>query len=273
MFTPEERARLRSDLLDCAARDQRISGAAITGSAADAREDRWSDIDLAFGVSNTAELSDVLADWTAHMYHQHHALHHLDVSSCAWIYRVFLLPSTLQVDLAFAPATEFRALAPTFRLVLCEANEQLHVPPAPPPGDIMGLGWLYALHARSCIARGKVWQAEYMISGIRDSALALACLRHGLPVVHGRGMDLLPSPVAAQFEGAIVRQLDIVELSCAFRVAIHGLLGEIRSVDEELAGRLQEPLTALSETTTAPYNRDFAMSGISSAARTWCGCR
>jgi len=79
MFTPEERSRVRSGLLDHAAGDRRISGAAITGSAAAAREDRWSDIDLAFGVGNAGELPKVLADWTAHMYHRHLALHHLDV--------------------------------------------------------------------------------------------------------------------------------------------------------------------------------------------------
>ena len=33
MFNSEERDRLRSDLLEYAAKDQRISGAAITGSA------------------------------------------------------------------------------------------------------------------------------------------------------------------------------------------------------------------------------------------------
>ena len=246
MFTSEERDRLRSDLLEYAASDRRISGAAITGSAAAGLEDRWSDIDLAFGVENAAELPNVLSDWTAHMYHQHLALHHLDVRSGAWIYRVFLLPSTLQVDLAFVSATEFRALAPTFRLMFGEANEPRHVPP-PPPGDIIGLGWLYALHARSCIARRNLWQAEYMISGIRDNALALACIRHGLPAVHGRGMDLLPSGVAAQFEGSLVRQLDTAELSRAFRVVVGGLLREIRCVDEELAERLQETLTRLIE--------------------------
>jgi hypothetical protein len=128
-----------------------------------------------------------------------------------------------------------------------EANEPRHVPP-PPLGDIIGWAWLYALHARSCIARGNVWQAEYMISGIRDNALALACIRHGLPAAHGRGMDLLPSGVAAQFEGSLVRQLDTSELSRAFRVVIHALLGEIQSIDPELAGRLQESLTGLIET-------------------------
>ena len=138
-------------------------------------------------------------------------------------------------------------MAPTFRLIFGEANESRHVPP-PLPRDIIGLGWLYALHARSCIARQKLLQAEYMISGIRDNALALACIRHGLPAVHGRGMDLLPGGVIAQFEESLVRRLDTAELSRAFRIAIHGLLSEIQNLDQELAGRLRGALTDLTET-------------------------
>jgi len=245
VFSPEERDRLRSELLERAARDGRISGAAITGSAAAGREDRWSDIDLAFGVSDAGEMQNILADWTAHLHQQHLALDHLDMISGAWTYRVFLLPSTLQIDLAFVPATEFRALAPTFRLIFGKASEPRPIPP-PPPRDIISMAWLYALHARSSITRGKLWQAEYMISGIRDNALALASTRHGLPAVHGRGMDLLPRAVAAQFEAALVRQLDAAELSRAFRAAIQGLLSEMRSIDPELAERLQGALIELS---------------------------
>ena len=245
MFTPEERARLRSELLKYAAGDGRISGAALTGSAAAGCEDRWSDIDLAFGVSDVLEMSKVISDWTTHMYDIHGAVHHLDIKSGAWIYRVFLLRSTLQVDLAFVPATEFRALAPTFRLVSGTASEPQPVPP-PLPADIIGLGWLYALHARSSIARRRLWQAEYMISGVRDNALALASIRYGLPAVHGRGIDQLPGEVTAQFERSLVRELSIAELSRAFQVAVAGLLSEIQRVDEELAGRLEETLRHLS---------------------------
>ena len=79
MFTLEERARLRSDLLQFAVSDRRISGAAVTGSAAAECEDQWSDIDLAFGIVDVAELPNVLADWTKHMYDQHLAVHHLDI--------------------------------------------------------------------------------------------------------------------------------------------------------------------------------------------------
>ncbi len=84
-----------------------------------------------------------------------------------------------------------------------------------------------------------------MISGMRDNALALACVRHGLPADHGRGMDQLPKEVADPFDGSLVRQLDAAELSRCFRVAMDGLLSEIRCADQALAGRLQAALTLL----------------------------
>lgn len=246
MFTPEDRARLRSGLLEFARSDGRIAGAAVTGSAADSREDKWSDVDLAFGVAATADLPTVLADWTAHMYDRHHALHHVDVIAGAWTYRVFFLANTLQVDLAFVCETEFRALAPTFRLIFGKANEPRH-PSTPQAGAIVGMAWLYALHARSSLARRRLWQAEYMISGVRDNALALACIRHGLPAAQGRGTDLLPAGVAAPFEDSLVRQIDTAELSRAFKAAIRGLLCEIKSTDAELATRVEAALTRLTE--------------------------
>jgi hypothetical protein len=244
MFTGEQRERLRAALIEHAASDTRIMGVALTGSGAAGGEDAWSDIDLAFGVEDERELANVLTDLTAHMYDQHGALHHVDVRSGPWIYRVFLLYSTLQVDLAFVTAGEFRALAPSFRLVHGRANEPRPVAP-PRAADIIGMAWLYALHARSSIGRQKLWQAEYMVSGMRDQALALACLRHGLAAVHGRGLDQLPDEVAGRFEGALVRQLDAAELSRAFQEVTGAFLAEVRVVDASLAERLQDTLMQL----------------------------
>jgi hypothetical protein len=82
--------------------------------------------------------------------------------------------------------------------------------------ELIGLAWLYALHARSSIARARVWQAEHMISGMRDQVLALACLRDGVPAVQGRGMDSLPPDVTACITPALVRSLEIPELKRAF---------------------------------------------------------
>jgi hypothetical protein len=242
---PEERERLREGLVVAAQADKRLSGVAITGSAAGGSVDRWSDIDLAFGIADPTKLQEALADWTDRMYREHDAVHHFDVVRGAWVYRVFLLQSTLQVDLAFAPAAEFGAAGPTFQLLSGTSVERTHVPP-PEAVELIGLGWLHALHARSCIERAKVWQAEYMISAVRDHALALAALRHGLPAVQGRGFDKLPPSVTAPFEGALAKSLEIDELRRAFRVATDCLLNEIRHSDSALGSRLEGPLNELS---------------------------
>lgn len=224
--------------------DPRITAAAETGSAAVGRADRWSDIDLALCVADDADDAQVVADWTDRMYRDHAAVHHLDVWRGATLFRVFLLAGTLQVDIAFWSAAEFGATAPTFRLLFGTAGERPATPP-PTAEELIGTGWLYGLHARSSIARGRRWQAEYMVSGMRDQVLALACLRHGVPAVQGRGMDDLPPEDTAALTGALVRSLDVAELRRAFGVTTAALLREIDQVDAELAARLTGVLNEL----------------------------
>jgi len=246
MYTPQDRHEIRSAILDRAAADARFSGVAITGSAAGGREDEWSDIDLAFGVRPAGEVRQALADWTEYMYAAHGALHQVDVQAGAWTYRVFLLANGLQVDLAFVKEEEFRAMGPDFRLVAGEARAA-GVIPGPPVGYLIGFGWLYALHARSSIGRGKVWQAEYMISGVRDTALSLACLRHGVPAVQGRGLDQLPGEVAGPFAESLVRSVEVEELKRAFRAAVRLLVAEIRIADGAVGSRIEGVVMALAD--------------------------
>ena len=74
--------------------------------------------------------------------------------SGATTYRVFLLASTLQVDIAFAPATEFGPTAPTFSLLFGTAVGE-PVSPLPASAALIGMGLAVrpaCLHARSSIA-------------------------------------------------------------------------------------------------------------------------
>lgn len=259
MFTVAEREQLRAALVAAARADDRIAAAALTGSAASGAsrapaasvtsagsgtEDEWSDIDLAFGLTPEADLAAVLAEWTARMYRDHGVVHHTDLTRGGTVYRVFLLATTLQVDLAFSPAAEFGADGPSFRLLFGTAQD-LEQPAGPAAVNLVGMGWLYALHARSSLARGRVWQAEYMISGLRDQVLALACVRHGVPESQGRGVDRLPAEATAPVVEALVRSLDEAELARAFRAATTALLIEARYADPELAASLTGPLTEL----------------------------
>jgi hypothetical protein len=216
----------------------------LTGSAALGAEDCWSDIDLALGVAAGADTPQVIADWTDRMYRDHGAVHDVDVNWGDVLFRVFLLADTLQVDVAFWPQAEFGAIAPTFRLLFGTACERPG-PPAPSAAGLIGMGWLQALHARSSIARGRARQAEYMISGVRDQVLALACLRHGVPAVQARGIDSLPPETTAAVADSLVRSVDVVELQRAFVGVIDALVVEIEHADAGLAHRLGAPLRDL----------------------------
>ena len=242
VFTPADRERLRSSLVAEAREDARIQALALTGSASLGREDRWSDIDIALRIDG-AVMDDVLDDWTRRFYGNHGAVAHVDVWRGATRFRVFLLENTLQVDVAFWHAEEFGATGPTFKLVFGSANER-PVQPAE-ASDLIGMAWLYALHVRSSIARKHLWQAEYMLSAMRDHVLALACWRHGLPTRDGRGFDDLPDDVKARLESTLVSALDADALRIAFTTVTDVFLTEIALVDKDLGERLEAPLRIL----------------------------
>jgi len=244
VFSAEERERLQDELVSVARADARISAAALLGSSALGREDRWSDIDIALCLATEADRTPAITDWTERMYSEHAAVHHLDVTRGETLYRVFLLSSTPQVDISFWAQAKFGAIGPNFRLLFGTAANPLAVA-APSAIELVGMGWLYALHARSSIARGRVWQAEYMISAMRDQVLALACLRHGVPAVQGRGMDDLPPEVTVAVAPGLVRSLEIPELKHAFAAITQALLAEIDRTDPRLANRLTKLLREL----------------------------
>lgn len=257
MFTAAERDHLRMRLLDRARADRCITGAAITGSAARGTEDRWSDIDLFFGVAAGLAPEDILGEWSQFMYQELGALHHFDLRSGTAIYRAFLLPACLEVDLAFTPAAEFGARGSHFQAVFGEVIEHPDLPRAG-RDHIIGLAWHHVLHARMCIERDKVWQAEYWIGGVRNQALALACLRFGQPTDYAKGVDALPAELTARYEDALVRTLTPSELWRALGVAATQLFSELREADADLAGKLEVPLlelAAASPCSSAPIGK------------------
>jgi hypothetical protein len=178
------------------------------------------------------------------MYAEHGAVHHLDVWAGPALYRVFLLSNTLQVDLSFWPSRAFAASGPTFRLLFGETND---APMSPPPSAeaLVGMGWLYALHIRSSLARGRRWQAVHMLGGLRDRVVALACLRFGLPAHRGRGVDDLPPEETDLLADTLVVSLKPTDLHRAFASTTRLLLKEARHIDARLASRLTSPIEEL----------------------------
>jgi hypothetical protein len=241
VFASEERDRVRDWILALARGDDRITGGAVTGSRAVGREDRWSDIDTAFGFDERADPDTILGEWTVAFTQEFDVVHRFDLRRDATTYRVFLLNGGLEVDVSLTPRPSFGAHGPTFELVFGDSVDQ----PAHQPNrdELIGWGWIFLLYARTAIERGRPWQAEYGIAQARATGLALACLRHGVVATDARGNDDLPPEATAPWDGSLVGSPDPDELRRALLAATHAYLAEVLHVSPELARRL-EPILA-----------------------------
>jgi hypothetical protein len=230
VFTVEQRDALRDRLLRLADADERVVAGAAVGSLALGGGDRFSDLDLTFGVADDVPIAQVLDDWTRTLVGELHAVRLTDLERAPTTYRVFLLPDALQFDLSLTPASQFRREGPRFRLLFGETAAGEPTFPAPPAAeDLFGWGVIYALHSRSCIDRGRFWQAEHYVGAVRDHALALACLREGVPAVQARGYDDLAAETLARFEATHVGALE----PAALRRALAASVGELIREGEE----------------------------------------
>ena len=237
MFTVEQRDALREHLLQFAEKDERVVAGAAVGSLAVNAGDRFSDLDLTFAIADHVPTAEVLDDWTRTLVGERDALHLADLERGPTTYRVFLLPDALQFDLSMTPAAQFRPAGPRFRLLFGEtaADSEMPTPQVagnlfiPTPSvalDLFGWGVIYALHARACIERGRVWQAEHYVGAVRDHALSLACLNEGLPAAQARGYDDLPAETLARLDDAHVSAAEPEPLRAALSASVRALMHE-----------------------------------------------
>lgn len=237
MFTIEQRDHLRDYILDIAMSDPRVTGGALTGSMAVGAVDERSDVDVAFGIVEGTSLAAVLDDWTEALDREIGVLHYWDLSFRTSLYRVFLLPGGLELDVGLSPQHDFGPRGPGFRALFGTTRQQ---EPSPPnPRFLIGLCWHHVFHARSSIERGKPWRAEYWVSALRDHTLSLACLRLGEEPSEARGVDRLPTAVTEPLSAALVRSLDEEELRRALAAATTAFITELEARDPALCTRLK----------------------------------
>ena len=242
MFSVEEREHVRARLVQASREDPRLVAGALIGSTARGGGDQWSDLDLTFGLAENASMDDVMTDWKARLENEFGAVHLFDLPHLSTTYRVFLLPNNLQVDLSFTPGNKFLVKGLKYDLLFGNALEREQVRSS--PEQFFGLAVVYLLHAHACIARGRMWEAEYSISAARDQTLALACLHRNLKTTYGRGFDDLPPETLKPFAETLVGSLDKNRLLRALSTTIDELLRDSQDV-REMASRLHSQLQEL----------------------------
>ncbi|QGN34705.1 hypothetical protein [Microlunatus sp. Gsoil 973] len=238
------RDEVRDRLLRLAANDPVIIGAAITGSGATGAADSWSDLDLALGVGDH-DLAAVLDRWTRIMIEEFGALHHWDLPAADWIYRVFLLPGLLEVDLGFAPTGQWGPRADSWRTIFGDPIDQREESPVVDVRTWTGYLWHHLLHARTATERGHGLQAAYWIGAARELIIESACRRHGLPTAYGKGAHLLPYDLRTALGSTLVGSVSRTELRRATRELLRAARAELQAVDPPAAEVLLPALAPL----------------------------
>ncbi|HEY2371278.1 MAG TPA: hypothetical protein VGH82_01895 [Gaiellaceae bacterium] len=232
MFDQAERERVHARLVELAQADERIVAAALTGSLGAGSGDEWSDIDLAFALHDGVEVERIVEDWTNVLSREFGVVQHWDLPFRTSLYRVFLLDSLLEVDLAFVPRADFGARGPSWSVEFGESG-LVEEAPRPDADNLAGLGWHHIRHARANIARGRPFAALYMLDAARELAIELACLRLGLPTAYSRGAHELPAELRERLGETLPSSLDDAELLRALR-------GTADVLADELEPRLAE---------------------------------
>ena len=229
MFTISYRNEVREKIITKAKADERIVSAAAVGSYAKGTVDQWSDIDLTFGVDESFTIISLLDSWTEYVVQEFSGVFLLDVKRGNTIYRVFVLPGCLQLDLSFSPAKEFGADGPHFHLLYGKK----YIKPQPKSQQSNEIfGWMlhHILRARFCVERKRLWQAEYWISEARNYALKLACISRALNTEHGRGFDDLPHEILDLFKTSFITNLNREE----FLRVINDIIEALPKISEEV---------------------------------------
>jgi hypothetical protein len=206
---------------------------------------------LTFGVAEGFSLADVMKDWTRTVVYDFGGIHLFDLPHGSTIYRVFLLPGCLQVDLSFAPAADFGPIGPRFELLFGRAVEKAQAPTPSVSEILRACG--SPCRPRALLHRGAD-DAGKPSSGLappRDLALELACVRRGLDASYGRELDKLPAHVLDGFEETLVPSLERSALLGALAGTISVLLREsadavdaVAQVEPELRELVRSNLTS-----------------------------
>lgn len=246
MFTIEARDELRDRVVEMAREDPRVVCAAEVGSLSIGKGDRWSDIDLTFAVDDAVDVVEVLDDWTSTLV-EAGAVVLFDLSAGTSTYRVYMFADCLQLDISFSSASEFRPTSPRFRLIFGEAGE-MRAPEPSSAAELLGWTIMWARHARVCIERGALRQAEHAISSLRERALEFACRRRDLPAGYGRGLEQLPSEMYERFTLPLVPRLEKDALKRSLKECVAALsaeCAEAAGIDQATCDRLSDAVAGI----------------------------
>jgi predicted nucleotidyltransferase len=234
LFTTGERDQAVRTLVRALRADARVDNLDLFGSVAGGSADRHSDVDLGVIVTDDVPVPTVAEEWAQRVRELLPVFHMFSESFGRVELRGFLLENFLEIDLAFSHAADWTA------------------DPEPRPADVAArylsktdFIWHDVLHGAVAVDRGRPWRALFYIERLRHGAIELASLRLGLDSRHHKQADELPAELRDDLETTLTGSLDPHDLRAALRAATRAFFAEARTLQPELAERLEPRLLTL----------------------------
>lgn len=255
-FTPDDRADALRRLLDALQTDERLAGVVIVGSGAVGFEDAYSDIDLAVVVTREADVEPVFRDWQWRVWSVLPVRHAFESLRGPNIFLFgLLLDNYLEIDASFQSLCDLMARRGRWQVafdrsgdiegILCASWDAQPTPDVAAEYRRWLLSiWYYVTHVAIHARRGHWWRAVLDLEDLRQRAVVLAGLRHGVETQHFRDVHRLPADFQAALAQTLVARLEADEIRRALHAAVDCFFGEACALDAQLGLDLAAPLEA-----------------------------
>lgn len=173
MFSQLYRERARDRIIDEVKADKNILSAASIGSYARNEVDRWSDIDLTFGIDSATSSADAIEQYKKFIKEEFQGEFLFKISLKPIDYIVFLLPGCLQIDLSFSPQNHFGPLSEHFELLFGTHGAKPEVEPPSEIKEKFGLIVHHLLRSYVSLKRKQIPKAVDWLSKAQKYAMSI----------------------------------------------------------------------------------------------------
>lgn len=253
MYSIQDRNYVQNLIIELSKNDTRITDCAIVGSESVGENDKFSDIDLTFGVKNDINISQILNEWNDLMSERFDANVLFDLPYEESIYRVYLLPNALQVDLSFTPHKNFGAITTRFKLLFGQSSEREQKRPPELP-NVFGYCVLYALKSRCSTERKKYRQSFHYLNELRNNLMILKCLTLKTNPFDGRSYDELPISFLNKIKRTLAKDVKQSDLNNSLK-NLTTILTEEAELLNTLKYKFEDELKLISAVSTSHNQR------------------
>lgn len=232
LFTPERRTEILENLLIFLQTDEQVSGVVMVGSTADDFRDTYSDINLLVIVADSLPVYPVYHKWKTRFTALYNRLSGFEMRQDGECYHFgCLLDNYLGLEMQFLKLEKLVATRKPWKIAFDRAGnlathlertyaEEQLAAPVREYKRIMETIWQPILKCVAALRRDEIWRALYLLEDLRDSAVRIAGMNHGVDTYGFTAVDHLPEMFLVHLRHTIPTSTSTPAIRRALKTAV-----------------------------------------------------